>query len=162
MREVTNRNTKSTGIISELVAITRFASAGFRVCVPFGDNAPYDLIVENAGAELFRIQVKTGWIRQGVIMFGCCSIHAHRKRPPTTYVGKIDAFAVYCPENDGLYVVPIDSPAVTSSKGSLRLIPPTNNMKKFIHWANDYRFDENNPDLTKIGVASSSGAAGED
>jgi hypothetical protein len=64
------------------------------------------------------------------------------------YVGKIDAFAVFCPENGALYVIPIDSPAVTLTSASLRVDHPANNIRKTIHWARDYAFDESNPRLS--------------
>ncbi len=137
----------------------RFAAAGFLICVPFGDCAPYDLILDSPNDRALKIQVKTGRLRKGVIRFSCCSWHAHRKMPPTQYVGLIDAFAVYCPDNDEFYVVPIDSPAATATFGSLRISAPTNNIKSTIHWAKDYRFDENNPDILNIRVASKPGAA---
>ncbi len=140
------RNTKHVGIVSELVAMERFAAAGFLMCVPFGDCAPYDLILDNRRGRVFRVQVKTGRLRKGVVLFSCCSNHAHRNAPPTQYTGRIEAFAVYCPDNGDFYVVPIDANAVTSSHGSLRIASPANNMRKKIKWANDYKFDETDPE----------------
>ena len=96
---------------------------------------------------MYRIQVKTGRLRRGVIFFNCYSRHAHRGGSVTHYVGKIDAFAVYCPDNEGFYVVPIDAPAVTSALASLRVTAPANNIRKTINWARDYVFDESNPDV---------------
>lgn len=159
------RNTKRIGIVSELVAMERFAAAGFRLLLPFGENSPYDLVLENREGKLFKIQVKTGRLRKGVVLFNCVSNHGHRKSPPTHYVGMIDAFAVYCPDNEEFYVVRINSPAVTISAGSLRITAAANNMKKTIHWARDYRFNESDPDCLLVGVASEviqTGAAGED
>lgn len=73
----------------------RFAAGGFLMCVPFGDCAPYDIILDDRRGRLFKIQVKTGRLRNGVVVFSCCSWHGHRKMPPTQYVGMIDAFGVY-------------------------------------------------------------------
>src|SRR5579872_1314282 len=150
------RNTKSIGIVSELVAMERFAAAGFLMCVPFGDCAPYDIILDDRRGRVYKIQVKTGRLRKGVIRFSCCSWHSHRKAPPSQYVGLIDAFAVYCPDIDEFYVVPIDSPAAVASFGSLRISNPANNIKSTIHWAKDYRFDENNPDILNVKAVSQS------
>ena len=159
------RNTKRIGIVSELVAMQRFSAAGFLMCVPFGDCAPYDLILDDRRGKLYRIQVKTGRIRKGVVLFSCVSQHGHRKRPPTQYFGRIDAFGVYCRDNDEFYVVPIDSPAVTGSCGSLRIVAPANNNSKYVNWAHHYRYDENGPNALRIGAAlnaGGNGAAGED
>ncbi|MBV8599953.1 MAG: hypothetical protein JO359_00160 [Candidatus Eremiobacteraeota bacterium] len=143
--EFKKRNTKRVGIVSELVAMQRFAAAGYFIYIPFGDNAPSDLVVEDRHGETYRIQVKTGRLRNGVVLFNCCSFHGHRGRPATGYVGKVDAFAIYCPNNDELYVVPIDAPAATAAKGGLRIASPSNGMKSKIHWARDYRFNPLNP-----------------
>ena len=102
----------------------RFAAAGFWIAVPFGDCAPYDLILDSERGVTYRIQVKTGRLRRGVIIFNCYSSHAHRGAAPTYYVGKIDAFAVYCPDNDEFYFIPIDAPAVTLGAASLRVVRP--------------------------------------
>ena len=154
------RNTKAIGIVSELVAMERFSRAGFFLYVSFGDAAPADLLLVDRNARMFRIQVKTGRLRNGAVLFSCVSNHGHRKMPPTSYVGRIDAFAVYCPDNDELYLIPIGAPAATSSVGSLRIIPPSNNLSKMIRWAKDYRFDINNPAALLHGTIT--GAAGED
>ncbi|MGH7659783.1 MAG: group I intron-associated PD-(D/E)XK endonuclease, partial [Vulcanimicrobiaceae bacterium] len=81
--------------MSELVAMERFSRAGYFLYLPLGDAAPADLVLIDRNDRLFRIQVKTGRIRNGAVLFSCVSNHGHRKQPPTQYVGRIDAFAVY-------------------------------------------------------------------
>jgi hypothetical protein len=51
-------NTKVAGDITEAVVLAEFLRAGFPVCVPFGDNQRYDLVVE-AGGRFLRVQCKT-------------------------------------------------------------------------------------------------------
>lgn len=155
------RNTKAIGILSELVAMQRFSEAGFALAVPFGDSAPYDMVLDDLHGHFYKIQVKTGRLRRGVILFSCCSQHWHRNAPPTHYTGLIDAFGVYCPDNDEFYVVPIDAAAVTISYASLRVAQTANNNSKLIHWAKDYRFDTHNPGAL-LPEAMKDGAAGED
>ena len=155
------RNTKRVGIVSELVAMQRFAAAGLRLLLPLGENSPYDIVLEDKYGRLIKIQVKTGRLRRGVVFFNCYSSHAHRGARPEFYFGKIDFFAVYCPDNEEFYIVPIGSKAVTRGSASLRVLAPANNMSKTINWAREYRFDESNPDALFVGVAHS-GAAGED
>ena len=42
-------NTKAAGDITEAIVLAEFLRAGFSVCVPFGDNRRYDLVVEAGG-----------------------------------------------------------------------------------------------------------------
>lgn len=51
-------NTKDVGIVSELKVLTELVSMGFVVSQPYGDNAPYDFIVDIEG-KLLKVQVKT-------------------------------------------------------------------------------------------------------
>ena len=52
-------NTKDIGILSELKVITELVEMGFIVSQPYGDNAPYDFIVDT-GDKVLKVQVKTG------------------------------------------------------------------------------------------------------
>ncbi len=49
--------TNMKGDVAELAVATRYLELGYWVSKPFGDDAPYDLIVDFNG-ELKRIQVK--------------------------------------------------------------------------------------------------------
>lgn len=50
-------NTKDKGKIGELVLMAEAAKRGYTVCVPYGDNQRYDLILDR-GNKLERVQVK--------------------------------------------------------------------------------------------------------
>ncbi len=132
------RDTKTKGDISELHVAAALASAGYSVSKPLGENQRYDLIADD-GERLHRVQVKTGRVRGGVIMFSCCSTHGHRRtrdlatRP---YTGQIELLAVYCPENEKVYVIP--EAQLTRTKIQLRLVAPRNNVMKTIRWASQY------------------------
>ena len=52
------QNTKDVGILSELKVLTELVSLGCIVSQPYGDNAPYDFIVDING-RLIKVQVKT-------------------------------------------------------------------------------------------------------
>ena len=134
---VAKRNTKLTGDISELRVAAAFVELGYAVCKPLGENQRYDLVIDD-GERLQRVQVKTGRIRGGVVLFNCCSTHGHRRTEVMTrpYTGQIDLLAVFCPENGKVYVVP--EAELTRSKSHLRLVPPRNNMVKMIRWASQY------------------------
>ena len=132
------RDTKSKGDLSELLVAVALTKAGYAVSKPLGENQRYDLIADD-GERLHRVQVKTGRVRNGVVMFNCCSTHGHRRtgnlatRP---YKGQIELLAVYCPENEKVYVVP--EAELTRTRIQLRLVAPLINMTKTIRWASEY------------------------
>ncbi len=129
------RNTKRIGDISEMHVAAAFLKRGYLVSRPFGENQRYDLIIDD-GERLSRVQVKTGRVRNGVILYGAVSTHGHRAHPSKPYIGQIEYLAVYCADTEKVYVVPESH--LTRSLGSLRIAPPKNNMTKTIRWASDY------------------------
>ena len=137
-RSPLKRDTKSKGDISELSVAVALAKIGYLVSKPLGENQRYDLIADD-GERLHRVQVKTGRVRGGVMMFSCCSTHGHRRtgnlatRP---YTGQIEMLAVYCPQNEKVYLLP--EADLTRTKIQLRLVAPRNNMTKTIRWASRY------------------------
>ena len=76
------------------------------VLKPISDNSRYDLALDRDG-RLFRVQCKTGRLRNGAVAFNTCStslsVYGGRRRD---YIGQIDAFGVYC--EGKVYLVPID------------------------------------------------------
>jgi hypothetical protein len=52
------------------------------------------------------------------------------------YGGEADAFGIYCPENDGVYLVPVNE--VGKVAAALRVEATRNNQSKKIRWARDY------------------------
>ena len=126
------RNTKLVGDISEARVIVALTEAGYLVSKPFGENARYDLIADD-GERLHRVQVKTGRVRAGVIVVSCASSHAHRGGGMRPYFGQIEYLAVYCPQNEKVYLLPEQE--LTASVAHLRLLPTRNNMAKMIRWA---------------------------
>lgn len=122
------------GNVSEAVVITRYLTAGFLVSTPFGVGAPYDMIVDT-GSALFRVQVKTGRLRNGAVEF-----ETRRARSRTIRNGyrenEADYFAIYCPELDEVYAVK----AREGVFGKLRVRPAGNNQQMFVKWAEDHLF----------------------
>jgi hypothetical protein len=67
-----------------------FVRAGYLVSIPFGENHRYDLIIEK-DFVLSRVQVKTGRLRKGVVIFNCFSSHTHRGGVATPlYKGEVE------------------------------------------------------------------------
>ena len=135
IHDAAKRNTKKVGDISELEAILALTKLGYKVLIPFGENQRYDFVVDD-GETLSRIQVKTGRLRNGVILYGAASTHGHRGRPCRPYQGEIEYIAVYCPDTQKVYLVPESH--LTRSLGSLRVAPTKNNVLKTVRWASAY------------------------
>ena len=72
---------------------------------------------------------------------GACSNHyayAWQKNTMTRkhYRGDVEYFAVYSPDTDKVYLIPIDHVGTTQAR--LRLVPTANNQEKNVRWAQDY------------------------
>lgn len=130
-------NTKATGDTTEAAALYEFVSNDYRVAVPFGDNDPYDLIVDDAGT-LYRVQCKTAWQNKPeTIRF---NTHSQTTKEgayhETTYEDEIDAFFVRYPDDDSFYWVPIAE--ATTQKMELRFDAELDHPS--INWASRFEF----------------------
>jgi len=137
------QNNKTIGERSEAIIIAKFLEVGYGVLTPFGDNRRYDLVIEDADGNFYRIQCKTGWVQQegACIQFKTASSYYHTKAGRTShgrrdYRGQIDYFAIYCPDTRKAYLVPVDH--VGTANASLRLLPTANKQEKHVRWAKDY------------------------
>jgi hypothetical protein len=127
------RDTSVIGDATTAVILAALVKAGKVVLLPFGDRHRYDLGVEEQGIFL-RIQCKTGRIRKnGVVFFRAHSITGMVRRG---YQGDADLFGVYCPDNDKVYLVPVDE--VPASGVSLRLVATKSGRNKGVRYADDY------------------------
>ncbi|QLG60675.1 group I intron-associated PD-(D/E)XK endonuclease [Halorarum salinum] len=101
--------THEKGDHTEAVVISELKRRGVSVCAPFGDNDRYDLIAESA-ESLFRLQVKTGWLREVVVEFSGQSQHVNAAgNTYKPYEDDVDFFVVYCHELDSMYLVAEDA-----------------------------------------------------
>ncbi len=137
------RDNKSVGERSQAIILARLSEVGYNVLIPFGENHRYDLVIEDADRQFWRIQCKTGCISNGCIDFNTSSNYYHHLRKGgrtdyrrRDYRGQIDYFAVYSPDTKKVYLVPIDH--VPSTEGRLRLEPTKNHQEKNVRWAKDY------------------------
>jgi PD-(D/E)XK endonuclease len=134
------RHTDKTGDISEAAIITRLLQSGYIVLTPYGKNHRYDLLIEDADGQFWRIQCKTGWLEeeQTVIKFATASSYNHtaKQKGWRHYRGQIDFFAVYVEQLEKVYFVPVDT--VGTVEATLRLAPTKNKQEKHVRWALDY------------------------
>src|SRR5690242_1200584 len=92
------------GARSEMAVMSALQRAGMSVFLPIcGAHSRTDLVVER-DAALLRVQVKTCRLGEGCLVFAACS---HTGRVNESYHGQVDAFAVYSPDLDLVYLVPI-------------------------------------------------------
>jgi hypothetical protein len=137
----TRDHPKAIGDRTQAHVLARLVEHGKLVLVPWGENQRYDLVIDE-GDEFVRVQCKTGRLSEGAIRFNACSITYHHPSNRGTayyrhdYRGDADVFGVYCPETQGVYLVPVEEVGVR--QGCLRVAPPRNNQSKNIRWARDY------------------------
>ena len=130
---------KTVGDRSQLAITLALIDAGFAVFLPFGENTRCDLIIDD-GIQTGRVQCKTGRLREGAVRFSACSNYAHHTNPKAVqrdYLGEVDYFGVYCPQTEGVYLVPIAEVQVRRV-GALRVDPPLNGQRQGIRRASDY------------------------
>jgi hypothetical protein len=146
---------KDIGDRSTLAVMTALQQLGYGLYLPFSEKSRCDLILETDG-KLNRLQCKTGRLRKGAIVFSLCSNYGHHRNPATRhrqYHGEIDLFAVYCPETNGVYLVPIkDVPG--KRQAYLRVDRALNQQNKRIRLASRYEIAR----VTTEGLRAPSGA----
>jgi hypothetical protein len=129
------------GDLTEAVVLAELKRRNVPVSVPFGDNERYDLVAESDG-RLWRLQVKTGRLRDGKVVFETESMHTNSQgNVYERYDGDVDYFTVYCHEIEELYLVREDE---VETGMSLRIDQPER-ADDTINWAEDYEFDERWP-----------------
>ena len=130
---------KAKGDRTTLAVLLALQQAGYEFFVPFGENTRCDLVLD-VQDELLRVQCKTGRLRNGAVLFAVCSCYGHHRNPGSArrdYHGQVDHFAVYCPETNGVYLIPI-SDLPRRSSAALRVEMPRNNQRRFVRFAADY------------------------
>lgn len=156
--------TGDRGNLSEAMILAAFVAAGYLVSVPFGSGHKYDFVIDDA-ERLFRVQCKTGRIRNGVLLFSAYSMSGNGG-VKMGYKGLADLFAVLNPDNNSVYIVPVSD--VGETDVSLRLVPTLNRQAQGVRWAEAFllkplvlsgRSAMVAHQLPKLGVAGSSPVA---
>lgn len=126
--------TGEKGNLSEAKILAAFVGAGYLVSVPFGSGHKYDFVVDDTN-RLFRVQCKTGRVKNGVLIFNAYS-QSGNGMIKMSYRGLADLFAVLNPTDDKVYLVPVNEVGVTDV--SLRLAPTLNKQAQGVRWAEFY------------------------
>jgi PD-(D/E)XK endonuclease len=114
--------TGAKGNLTEARILAAFVAAGYLVSVPFGAGHKYDFVVDDS-TRLLRVQCKTGRVKNGTLLFNAYS-QSGNGSVKMSYRGLADLFAVLNPEDDKVYLVPVEEVGVTDV--SLRLAPTLN------------------------------------
>lgn len=138
-------NTNRKGNISEAKVLQAFVQMNCPVLLPFGNGAPYDLAVDLYG-RLLKVQVKTGRLRNGCIIFPMRRFSGHIGKAQKYgngrkyQAGEIDLFAVYCSDNGAVYLIPAEL-GQERSEGRLRVAHTKNNQQQNVRWAGEFEFE---------------------
>jgi hypothetical protein len=102
-------HTKDKGSLAEARFLAKAYELGFSVLIPWGDNRPYDLVLEKDG-RFIRVQVKGCYsIQTGVS--GCqrygCNVKKNSRSQLRYTSSTVDALAIYLAPEDVWYIVPM-------------------------------------------------------
>ena len=133
-------STNQKGAIAEAQVMAEAVRLGFEVARPLVEGRRYDLVIDT-GQRLWRVQCKWAPRRGDVLVVRSrTSRYTPNGYVRTTYTAaEIDAVAVYSPDTERCYLLPI---AMLDGKGHthLRLAPARNNQSVGLLWAADYDF----------------------
>jgi hypothetical protein len=130
------------GAIAEAEITAAVMRHGLDVLRPLSEGGRYDLVIDTGG-RLLRVQCKWATLRGTVLdaRIGT-SRHTPRGYVRSTYSAReIDAVAVFSPDTDACYLLPIEDVQGLASL-RLRLAPTRNNQIRYVRWARDYELRE--------------------
>jgi len=129
------QNTKVKGDQAEMEVMVYLTRAGYRVSLPFGENCPYDLVVESPKGNLYRVQVRWATWRQGILAVRLRATSKNYSRP--LELARIDAFGVF--DGTSVYLVPTRDLAHCKAEFTLRAESPKNGQRAGVSMAADYK-----------------------
>jgi hypothetical protein len=135
-------NSKSKGNLGEIKVASEFIKYGCMVSFPFGDNARYDLIVDD-GSSLKKVQVKYANSKSKEKSWRCFCVssknHTTNKKL-NKYKDDVDIMAFYIPEIDKCIMFNIDEIGDKSTI-YVRENIPLNNQSNVVY-ISDHTFDK--------------------
>lgn len=131
-------NTKQRGMIGETRFLFKCTELGITVSQPFGDNAPYDFVIDVNG-RLLKVQCKTLMLDKGTYLLDTSTTNFYNGKCKSVYHGeKVDLYYGYHPETRIEVLV---DPKQYPKNLRLRVEPPKNNQVVGIKWLKDFLFD---------------------
>ena len=110
---------------------------GKRLLRPISSATRYDLVIDNDDGSFVRVQCKTGRLREGRVEFRLYSVSGHNTRT-VRYTGQIDAYGVYCPQTEGIYLVPVTAISTCGAIATLRVTAARNGQTRGVRHAAEY------------------------
>lgn len=143
---------KQKGDFAELKVACDLRRRGYLVLIPFGEEAPYDIVIDRDG-KLERVQVKyRDRGGRSAIEVPCYSqtIIGGKAVSKTPYTAEtIDWLALYDVETDRCFYIPAAELGAGRTHITLRFSPPANGQVKKIRFAERYvDLNEADPRLT--------------
>ncbi|MGB3099462.1 MAG: group I intron-associated PD-(D/E)XK endonuclease [Solirubrobacterales bacterium] len=134
-------STKRRGDRAELEVATELIRRGYRVAIPFGEDADYDLILDR-GQRLERVQVKYACSDGLTIIVRCRSVsltHGKVRSTKRYTAATIDWLAVFDATTEECFFIPAWELGQGRNTLTLRLAPAANNQRVGIRHADRYR-----------------------
>jgi hypothetical protein len=131
---------KQKGDTAELAVALDLRRRGYRISFPFGEDSPYDLVVDRNGV-LERVQVKHETSDGRVVKVRCraLSLTNGRVRAVTRYTAhSIDWLAVFDATTECCFYVPATVLGEGRAELSLRLVPARNGQLRGVRPAAEY------------------------
>ena len=126
-------HTTAIGDLTEAMVTAALLRKGHVLLRPVSSNSGYDLLIDRDNV-FERVQCKTGRLREGAIVFNTHSLAGGRYRK--NYIGRADAFGIYCPDTGLCYLIPVA--LVGKRIGYLRAIPTKNKQEAKIRLASKF------------------------
>lgn len=98
-----NRTVNDKGAIGAAKVVSDLLEKGYYVFLPFDGASPIDIVAANKEMSLRRIQIKYRKITMDKLDVPLASV-VNGKVVPND-LSKIDAWAIYCPDNNKIYYV---------------------------------------------------------
>jgi len=133
-------HTKDKGDVAEQFVMAHCLKRGWIVSKTIGDNKRYDFILDKGDNALYKVQVKSGRLNDGVIIIDTKSSgYKINKGEYVSYNKKysledVDYIASYCPDTNQSYIIKNEG----IYQINLRVDNSKNNQIKGIRFAKDY------------------------
>ncbi len=126
------------GDIGEAAFVLAATKRGYWV-MPAPQDCPYDFVLDKHDGKLYRVQVKYRTPgKVGSIAIKRVTHKEHCAANRRTYTAdNVDLFAVYIPEPEGVYLIPITD-FDTVDEVTIRVTPPKNNQTAGVRLITEY------------------------
>lgn len=128
-------NTKSKGDEAELQVLLFLKRNGYAVSLPFGENAPYDLVAESPKGSLHRLQVRWCNWKNGALSLSLRKVSKNYAR--TLDRKRIDAFIAW--DGETAFVIPTKDTMGCRAEFRIRDGGTRNGQSKGVRRADHYR-----------------------